>query len=141
MSGTIVVGVDGSEPSIEALRWAARQAQLTGDRLEAVIAWEYPAGIWASMAAGIPQELDLEKLAGQALDEAVAKALGGEDAAIERRVVKGHAAQALVELSAGASLVVVGDRGHSGFTAALLGSVSTHVTQHAKSPVVVVRGR
>jgi nucleotide-binding universal stress UspA family protein len=141
MSGTIVVGVDGSEPSLKALSWAARQAKTTGDRLEAVITWDYPAGIWASMTAGIPQELDLETLARETLDEALGKALGAEDLAVERKVVKGNAAQILIELSGSAELVVVGDRGHSGFTAALLGSVSTHVTQHANCPVVVVRGR
>jgi nucleotide-binding universal stress UspA family protein len=141
MSGTIVVGVDGSEPSLKALRWAARQAEISGDRLEAVIAWEYPAGMWASMSAGIPMELDPESLAKEILDEALDKAFGSEGPAVERKVVAGNAAHVLIELSASAALVVVGDRGHSGFAAALLGSVSTHVTQHGQCPVVVVRGR
>lgn len=141
MSGTIVVGVDGSDSSLEALRWAKRQAELTGDRLEAVIAWEYPAGIWASMAAGIPAELDLESLAGDVLNEALGKVLGEDTSAVESKVLAGNAAQVLIELSETASLVVVGDRGHSGFTAAVLGSVSTHVTQHAHCPVLVFRGK
>ncbi|MGI5356390.1 universal stress protein [Streptomyces sp. CA-252508] len=45
-TGRIVVGVDGSEPSLEALRWAARQTELTGDALEAVIARDHPATGW-----------------------------------------------------------------------------------------------
>lgn len=141
MSDLIVVGVDGSEPSLKALRWAARQAEITGAGLEAVSAWEYPAGTWASMAAGMPPELDLATLTREVLDEALAKVLEpGALAAVDRKVVTGNAAQVLIERSADAALVVVGDRGHSGFAAALLGSVSTHVTQHAHCPVVVVRG-
>lgn len=57
-----------------------------------------------------------------------------------RTVVGGNATQALIDAAKGASLLVVGDRGHSGFKAAVLGSVSSHVTQHASCPVVVVRG-
>jgi nucleotide-binding universal stress UspA family protein len=143
MSGTIVVGVDGSDPSIKALRWAARQAALTGDRLETVIAWEYPAN-WGAISGmgGIPAEFEPENLARQVLDEAVGKGLDPDvAAAVDRQVLEGHAAQILVKRSEGATLLVVGDRGHSGFTAALLGSVSMHVSQHSHSPVVVVRGK
>ncbi|MEU0283186.1 universal stress protein [Streptomyces sp. NPDC088147] len=141
MSGTIVVGVDGSEPSLKALRWAVRQAKLTGDEVGAVIGWEYPATGWAGMLPGMPPEFEPEQLAWQILDEALDRTLDADVAAvIERRVVSGPAAQVLLDSSEGASLLVVGDRGYSGFKAALLGSVSLHVTQHAKCPVVVVRG-
>ncbi|MFE9885790.1 universal stress protein [Streptomyces scopuliridis] len=141
MSGTIVVGVDGSEPSLKALRWAVRQAKLTGDNVGAVIGWEYPATGWAGMLPGMPAEFEPEQLAWQILDEALDKTLEADVAAVvERRVVSGPAAQVLLDASEGASLLVVGDRGYSGFKAALLGSVSLHVTQHAKCPVVVVRG-
>ncbi|MFC9652761.1 MULTISPECIES: universal stress protein [unclassified Streptomyces] len=141
MSGTIVVGVDGSEPSLKALRWAVRQAKLTGDEVGAVIGWEYPATGWAGMLPGMPPEFEPEQLAWQILDEALDRTLEADVAAVvERRVVSGPAAQVLLDSSEGASLLVVGDRGYSGFKAALLGSVSLHVTQHAKCPVVVVRG-
>ncbi|MEV4973649.1 universal stress protein [Streptomyces scopuliridis] len=141
MSGTIVVGVDGSEPSLKALRWAVRQAKLTGDDVGAVIGWEYPATGWAGMLPGMPPEFEPEQLAWQILDEALDKTLEADVAAVvERRVVSGPAAQVLLDASEGASLLVVGDRGYSGFKAALLGSVSLHVTQHATCPVVVVRG-
>lgn len=139
--GRIVVGVDGSESSLKALRWAARQAEVTGDRIETVISWQYPATSWASMTPGVPAEFDPEKLARTILDEAVDKTLdAGAAAAVDRQVITGHPAQVLVDRSEGATLLVVGDRGHSDFTAALIGSVSLHVSQHAKSPVVVVRG-
>jgi nucleotide-binding universal stress UspA family protein len=139
-AGRIVVGVDGSEPSIRALRWAARQAGLTGDALEAVISWEYPAAGWATMVAAIPADFDPQKLAAQVLDETLEQTLGDEAAAVTRTVLIGNPAQALMDRSDGASLLVVGDRGYSGFKATLLGSVGLHLTQHAPCPVVVVRG-
>ncbi|MFJ1595709.1 universal stress protein [Streptomyces sp. NPDC088261] len=137
----IVVGVDGSEPSLKALHWAVRQAKLTGEQVTAVIGWEYPATGWAAMLPGTPAEFDPESLARQILDETLDKNLDDTvTATIERRVVNGPAAQVLIDASKDATLLVVGERGYSGFTATLLGSVSLHVTQHAKSPVVVVRG-
>ncbi|MEE1751344.1 universal stress protein [Streptomyces sp. SP18CS02] len=140
-AGRIVVGVDGSEPSLKALRWAARQAALTGATLEVVTGWEYPATGWAGAAPGWPPDFDPETIARQTLDEAVAAGLDeATAAAVERVVVAGHPAQALVDRAAGADLLVVGDRGYSGFKAAVLGSVGLHVTQHAPCPVVVVRG-
>jgi len=139
-AGRIVVGVDGSEPSIRALRWAARQAGLTGDSLEAVISWEYPAAGWATMVAAIPADFDPQKVAAQVLDETLEQTLGDEAAAVTRTVLIGNPAQALMDRSDGASLLVVGDRGYSGFKATLLGSVGLHLTQHAPCPVVVVRG-
>ncbi|MFF5919317.1 universal stress protein [Streptomyces flavochromogenes] len=139
MAGRIVVGVDGSEPSLKALRWAAGQAALTGDSLQAVIGWEYPAS-WAA-APGVPPDFDPQHLAEQSLDESLAKVLDPAVAVgVTRTVVSGNPAQALIDQAAGASLLVVGDRGHTGFKAAVLGSVSSRVTQHAPCPVVVVRG-
>ncbi|MBP2583223.1 nucleotide-binding universal stress UspA family protein [Streptomyces sp. PvR006] len=140
MAGRIVVGVDGSAPSLKALKWAAGQAALTGGSLQTVISWEYPA-TWASLMPGVPPEFDPEQLAKQILDESIDQALNPrEAAAVTRTVVGGNAPQALLDAAKGASLLVVGDRGYSGFKAAVLGSVSSHVTQHASCPVVVVRG-
>ncbi|MFJ4920358.1 universal stress protein [Streptomyces sp. NPDC088725] len=139
--GKIVVGVDGSESSLKALAWAVRQAKLTGDKVEALISWETPTSTWAVMSPAVPADFDPEQLAGKILAESVEKTVGVDAVStIDQQVVGGHAAQVLVDRSATASLVVVGDRGHSEFAAALLGSVSQHVTHHAKSPVVVVRG-
>ncbi|MEU7070673.1 universal stress protein [Streptomyces narbonensis] len=138
--GRIVVGVDGSAPSLKALKWAAAQAALTGDSLQALISWEYPAS-WATVMPGVPLEFDPERLAKQILDESLEKTLdAGTAGAATRTVVSGNAPQALLDAAKGATLLVVGDRGYSGFKAAVLGSVSSHVTHHSPCPVVVVRG-
>ncbi len=57
------------------------------------------------------------------------------------RVVEGNPAQVLLDAADGADLLVLGSRGHAGFTEALLGSVSQHCVHHAPCPVVVIRGR
>lgn len=140
--GRIVVGVDGSEPSVQALRWAAEQATLTGCALEAVMAWELPSAYgWAGLPAGVPADYDLQGAAGQVLDEAIGTALGPARAeSVSRVVVAGNAAQAILDRGEGAELIVVGVRGHGTFRSTLLGSVSHTVTLHASCPVVVVRG-
>ncbi|MEW2518929.1 universal stress protein [Actinacidiphila alni] len=140
-SGRIVVGVDGSDPSLQALRWAVRQAALTGAVLEAVIAWEMPPAYgWGGLPA-LPEDFDLEATTARVLDDAVEKALTPEQAAtVTRRTVLGNAAQTILDRGEGADLIVVGVRGHGTFRATLLGSVSHTVTLHASCPVVVVRG-
>jgi nucleotide-binding universal stress UspA family protein len=141
-AGRIVVGVDGSEPSTKALRWAARQAELTGDTVEAVISWEYPAAGWAAMVPDLPTDFDPERMAAKVLDGSVKETLGEKAAAsVTRKVMIGNAAQALMDRAEGASLLVVGNHGYSGFRATLLGSVGLHLAQHAPCPVVVVRGK
>ncbi|MEU3135643.1 universal stress protein [Streptomyces sp. NPDC006854] len=138
--GRIVVGVDGSDSSIKALHWAVRQAELTGATVEAVNSWEYPATSWASMMPGMPEDFDPQALATVSLNEALEEALGASGAAaVSKIVLIGNPAQALLDRAQGADLLVVGARGHTGFKATLLGSVSLHVTQHAPCPVTVVR--
>ncbi|WP_069735783.1 universal stress protein [Streptomyces sp. EN27] len=138
--GRIVVGVDGSDSSIKALHWAVRQAELTGATVEAVNSWEYPATSWASMMPGMPEDFDPQAVATVSLNEALEEALGAAGAAaVNKVVVIGNPAQALLDRAQGAELLVVGARGHTGFKATLLGSVSLHVTQHAPCPVTVVR--
>ncbi|MEU8514647.1 universal stress protein [Kitasatospora sp. NPDC048722] len=141
--GTIVVGVDGSEQSRRALRWAVRQAWLTGARLEAVLAWEPPfSGTGASVAADGPR--NLQDIAEKVLAESVDKAVGPEPpVAINARAEEGTPAQVLLKAAGDESvtLLVVGSRGLGGFTGALLGSVSEYCAQHAPCPVTIVRGR
>jgi nucleotide-binding universal stress UspA family protein len=139
-TSTVVVGVDGSESSLDALRWAARQARLTGASLEVVTAWTFPDvatpfGIVPDMSG----ESDPEGDARVRLDEAVGDVLGEDpEIALRTSVVLGTAAQALLDASRDADLLVVGSRGLGAFTGMLLGSVSEHCVRHAKGPVVVV---
>jgi nucleotide-binding universal stress UspA family protein len=132
----IIVGVDGSEASLDAVRWALRQAELTGSSVEALISWQFPRQYGEEFYG---EEFDWEKIATDTLRSSLAQ-LGDEaQTRIEPRVVQGHPAQALVKASAGASLLVVGSRGHGGFVGMLIGSVSEHVIAHAQCPVLVVR--
>ncbi|BEL05996.1 universal stress protein [Actinoplanes sichuanensis] len=135
-----MVGVDGSPSSKAALRWAARQAGLTGGRLHAVTAWELPSYYgWAPM---LPYDEDLAATAGKALTAAVHSVFGDERSKLDlvESVVPGHPAQVLIDLSARCGLLVIGSRGHGAFTGTLIGSVSQQCVQHARCPVVVVRG-
>jgi nucleotide-binding universal stress UspA family protein len=135
--GTIVVGVDGSPASREALRWAARQAELTGAELHAVTTWNIP-----TTYGWIPSIADYD-WAGQARtvqDQAIRETLDGPRAErVRRDVVEGHPARALLRRAAGADLLVVGSRGHGELSGVLLGSVAQHVVAHAPCPVLVVR--
>jgi nucleotide-binding universal stress UspA family protein len=136
-NGKIYVGVDGSPSSQQALRWAARQAELTGDELHALIAWSFPdIYAWAPVDNGI----DWAANAQEALEQAISGALDPAAAErVQRHVIQGYPARVLLEAAADADLLVVGSRGHGGFTGMLLGSVSQHAVTHAHCPVVVIR--
>lgn len=138
--GKIVVGVDGSPASARALRWALRQAELTGAEVEAVHAWQIPA-MYGTAAMTLPGD-QLADTAENTLNEAVANVTGesrAQGVTVTARLVEAHPAKALLEESEDADLVVVGNRGHGGFVGALIGSVSQQVVHHASCPVVVVR--
>jgi len=133
----IVVGVDGSESSKAALRWALRQGRLTGAVVEAVTAWEF------TMVYGYPApiiDVNFEEIATEVVRDAITEATGGAETSLLRcRVAQGNAASVLLDASAGADLLVVGSRGHGGFVEALLGSTGQHCVHHATCPVVVIR--
>ena len=138
-SGRIVVGVDGSAHSQEALRWAVGQARLSGGTVEAVISWSIPVDFGLG-GAGVLVSYDWEGVAVASLRDAVAHALDPADAEqVSQQVVMGHPATVLLDASAEADLLVVGSRGRGGFTGMLLGSTSQHVIARAACPVVVVR--
>jgi len=134
----IVVGVDGSPGSKDALRWAELQARRTGADLDAVIAWEYPAFFgWAPVG---PDDADFAKIAEETLAAAVTEVLGREwPAWVHTQVIEGHPPEVLVRAAEGAELLVVGCRGYGALADALLGSVSTYCVHHATVPVTVIR--
>ncbi|PBC66248.1 nucleotide-binding universal stress UspA family protein [Streptomyces sp. TLI_235] len=137
-STRIVVGVDGSPASKAALRWAVRQAAMTGGSIDVLIAWQYPVGYgWPAPVLG---SFDFTGTAQRILADAVTETVGTAPRVdIRQHVVQDHPAAALLKAAADADLLVVGNRGHGGFTEALLGSVGQHCVQHARCPVVVVR--
>jgi nucleotide-binding universal stress UspA family protein len=136
----IVVGVDGSEPSLTAARWAAVEARLRHRALRLVHAYTWPfAPAFLVTPLGWTEETlrqDFEALVAEAVSAVTADA--GESP-VTGRAVSGPAAAVLVEASAGACLVVVGHRGRGGLASLLLGSVAAGVAAHAHGPVVVVR--
>lgn len=137
-SPRIVVGVDGSEPSKKALRWAVQQAELVGGCVDAVAAWEYQdAYVWLADANRVRFDDETSAMLTKTIDEV----LGSEPAVEVRPQVRhGDPATMLLEVADGATLLVVGSRGHGAFVGALLGSVSLRCVHHANCPVVVVHG-
>lgn len=133
---TIIVGVDGSEASVEALRQAQGLALPRSAKVVALSCWDYPQVYDGYVAVGID---GFDVRAGQILNEAVAKALGPETPDnVETRLVQGHPRSTLIEESKSADMLVLGRRGHGGFGGLLLGSVSSACVAHAHCPVLVV---
>ena len=135
-AGTIVVGVDGSEHSVEALRWAARLAPAYGATVKAVGAWENPPEY-----VGFVQfkNRDFDEHARKRVEETVRKAFGDDvPDGLSTSVTFGHPSKVLVRESEDASLLVVGRRGHGGFRGLLMGSVSSACVAHAHCPVLVI---
>jgi nucleotide-binding universal stress UspA family protein len=134
----IVVGVDGSGSSKEALRWAAAEAQRSGAVLDVVMAWDNPyREMWLPSDPPGADRLALVKRTVRGLVDEV---LGPQPpVTVEAMAAEGPPAQILVRAAGGADLLVVGSRGHGGFAGVMLGSVSLHCVSHAPCPVVVVR--
>jgi nucleotide-binding universal stress UspA family protein len=137
----VVVGVDGSESSLRALHWAARDAELRGAVLEVVTAWTFPEhAAPLGLIVRVPWPEDLMAQAREALDTLIERELPGRDKArVHAQVIRGSAAAVLLEAARDADLLVVGNRGRGAFADLLLGSVGEHCARHAVCPVVVVR--
>jgi nucleotide-binding universal stress UspA family protein len=141
---TIVVGIDGSEHSHAALRFAAEEARLRGAKLRLVYAWSVPytpisTAPFVAMG-GLPELERAVAEGGEHILDAAAQAVDLSGIEVERQVTRGDAAHVLMEATSGADMLVVGSRGHGGFVGLLLGSVSHASASHAACPVVVVRG-
>ena len=133
----IIVGVDGSTASEEALRWARDEARLRGATVTAVLAWNFLDQRHPDGGQRFDPAYD-EDTARRALEAAVDRALGAVGPEVERRVVCDLPATALLDAAAGADLLVVGARGLGPFRGLVLGSVSQRCVEHATCPVVVV---
>jgi nucleotide-binding universal stress UspA family protein len=142
-STKIVVGVDGSTSSRAALRWAVRQAMLTGGTVEAVMAWQLPMILRTSAWAPIyvDEAAGLEEDARKTLDAVISGEIEpGDSQLVTARVVQGDPAQVLRRAAADADLLVLGSRGHGSFADALVGSVGQYCVHHAHCPVLIMRG-
>ncbi len=134
----IVVGIDGSSCSSEALEWALRIAATTGATIDAVMAWSLPAMYGVGY---LPGEYDPAGDAEKIVSETVDATVGATRPEGLRVIVQqGTAAKVLLDQSEGAQMLVVGSRGHGGFAGLLLGSVSAACAEHATCPVLVVHG-
>ncbi|WP_053762033.1 universal stress protein [Streptomyces sp. AS58] len=132
----VVVGVDGSQSSYEALRYAGQ----IGGTVEAVAVWELP-GLYGWSGPAVDMQVDEDETR-QKMTQELTDVLGADAAgSVRTHVVHGNAADVLLQAAEGAEVLVVGSRGRGGFARALLGSVSQHVSQHASCPVVIVRSQ
>jgi nucleotide-binding universal stress UspA family protein len=138
----IIVGVDGSDRSRLALEWAIKEAAVRHAPLTVLtVSQALAGGYWGG--PGYPGDLDRTKQAQEAAQVETDNVLDkvGEDvrpASVTVRAVCGVPAEELINAAADADMIVVGSRGAGGFKRLLLGSVSTHVTHHARCPVVVI---
>jgi nucleotide-binding universal stress UspA family protein len=140
----IVVGIDGSDASKNALRWAVEDARARGAEVVALHAYEAPVPV---LDAAPATPVDLPGLVAEAHDDAqqfvtkvVAEVIGSVVSVdVAPIAVEDEPARALVDASRDADLLVVGSHGH-GLSGLLLGSVSHECAQHAECPVVIFRG-
>jgi nucleotide-binding universal stress UspA family protein len=143
MSGRIVVGIDGSEGAHRALEWAVDEARLRGASLLVVHAWHVPPLVTGAgpFDASVTLDADtierVEKTAGEIVDRELAE-VDTRGIELQRSVEARSPADALIAAASDADLLVVGTRGHGGFTGLLLGSVGQQVAHHAPCPVVIV---
>jgi nucleotide-binding universal stress UspA family protein len=144
MAEVIVVGVDGSENAWHALDWAMGEAKLRNATLRIVCSFEDPVstvGLGTAFTTGAPISVDPEVIADAARDVVDEAKRRVGDAAVELVSRCDRPGDVLVEQAQGASLLVVGTRGHGAVGNLLLGSVSQFVIHHASCPVVVVPTR
>jgi nucleotide-binding universal stress UspA family protein len=135
MTYRIVVGVDGSEHSNTALRWALKEAECHSGMVTAVLAWQVP---FLSFPGAFDRD-ELEKAYKDFLVETVSRIAPKPAVPLETLVAEGDPTEAMVEASKSANLLVLGTRGRSAFAGLLLGAVSQGAAATAHCPVVLVK--
>ena len=140
----IVVGIDGSDASKDALRWAVEDARARGAEVVALHAYEVPVPALDAVAPATPVDLpglvaeaqeDAQQFATRVVAEVIGSVVSVDVAPI---AVEDAPARALLDASRDADLLVVGSHGH-GLSGLFLGSVSLECAQHSACPVVIVR--
>jgi nucleotide-binding universal stress UspA family protein len=135
MTYRIVVGIDGSEDSNVALRWALKEAECHSGMVTAVLAWQVP---FVSFPGAFDRG-ELEEAYKNFLLDTVSGIAPKPAVPLETLVAEGDPTEAMVEASKGASLLVLGIHGRSTFAGLLLGSVSQGAAASAHCPVVLVK--
>ncbi|MGW1287604.1 universal stress protein, partial [Streptomyces sp. NPDC002586] len=126
----VVVGVDGSPSSYEALRWAVRYASLVGATVEAVAVWELP-GLYGWSAPAVDMDVDEEE-ARQRMRKELTDVLGADAAgSVRSHVVHGNPADVLLRAAEGADVVVVGSRVNKPLQLAVGGKTVTLTPENA----------
>ncbi|MEN2740324.1 universal stress protein [Microbacterium sp. X-17] len=135
----ILVGVDGSECSMDALRYAVDLAGPLGLPVHAMAVWDYPVLLFGEYTTPYGAE-SLAMEAERVLDAAEQAVFAGSTPEwFSASNHRGQVARELVEASKDAAMLVVGSRGHGGFTGLLIGSVGLACVTHAHCPVLVFR--
>lgn len=137
MPKTVIAGVDGSDESGNALRWAADYVDQVGGVLHAITVWHQPVQFGYRLAT---PDSELKQRAQSTLDAAVRPVREQyPNVDLKGRLIRGDDVDELVRLSEQADLMAVGNKGHSAFTSMMVGSVAMRLVQHAHCPVIVVR--
>jgi nucleotide-binding universal stress UspA family protein len=139
-AGRVIVGVDGSPESHDALAYAAAVANWRNWTLHIVNVWHvsYPV---ATLALDVTEiAVAASEAAARTVRDAEKEVLGdGFTGTVVRSAVEGYPARTLIELSRGADLLVLGNRGRGGFSSLALGSVGQACVHHAHCPVLIAR--
>ncbi|MEY2765290.1 MAG: hypothetical protein RLZ40_529 [Actinomycetota bacterium] len=138
----IVVGTDGSENSLSAVRWALREAALRGVPVDVIHSWHFTPMVDPMGIAIIPPTVEMQAAAKNVLDGVMKKVEKDRGGVIVNEIVaQGSPVSSLLSAAKNAEMLVVGRRGHGGFMGLLLGSVATQIVHHSPCPVVVVSAR
>ncbi|NMM90846.1 universal stress protein [Rhodococcus sp. SRB_17] len=143
MNAPIVVGVDGSERALDAVRWAAREALLRNLPLHLVAVVHTESNTFGNaFTLGTPKFPDQRNEGRERLSDAhsVAAEVNDDSLTVTDHLARGHPVEALLEQSTAAAMLVVGSRGQGRWADGVLGSVSTATAMHARCPVAVIRG-
>jgi len=141
--GKIVVGIDNTDASVEALKWAINEAQLRACHLDVVVSWDYPIVAAAEPVMVAAPDRDLLINSARITADTIAASVGLADAGVdyELHTPEGRPGEELVAMAADADLLVVGTHGAGTFKQLILGSVSNYCAHHSSCPVVLVRTR
>lgn len=137
----VVVGLDGSESSRAALIHALGLASAHGCTLVAVHVFDLTSGSVIGPWLDLPGFTETQRAGKEWLDHEIAREIPGTAVQVECRSIPGPTARALITEAGPSDLLVLGSRGHGGFTGLVLGSVATQCATHARGPVIVMRPR